>query len=62
MMSSGDYIQLINHRTVKNCIIHCSTFSNKRTNVCAFLFENPSRVSFGKMSKFCSLRSTSPCF
>lgn len=29
-------------------------------NVCAFLCEDPSRISFGKMSKVCFLHFTSP--
>lgn len=43
----------------KICIVHCSTLGNKR-NVCAFLCEDPSRISFGKMSKVCFLHFTSP--
>lgn len=42
----------------KICIVHCSTIGNK--NVCAFLCEDPSRISFGKMSKVCFLHFTSP--
>lgn len=31
-----------------------------KKNVCAFLCEDPSRISFGKMSKVCFLHFTSP--
>lgn len=33
---------------------------NKLKKVCAFLCEDPSHISFGKMSKVCFLHFTSP--